>query len=146
MKGFNVFVIDFSWLSSERNFYENAGRRCCCCKTAEQCAAAAWTCNFCRRKLLMKTIQVSSLLLWTWFIILYSKPMEGWWHEELSFFKPETWQLCEIVIVLQTDRSCVAFESKAHFVSFWSGVAEWTDLQHTVQEEEEEQPSVVVFT
>jgi hypothetical protein len=51
------------------------------------------------------------------------------------------------VIVLQIDRSCVAFESKAHFVSFWSGVAEWTDLQHSVQEEEEEeQPSVVVFT
>ncbi len=52
--------------------------------------------------------------------------------------------------VLQIDGSCVAFESKAHFVSFWSGVAEWTDLQHSVQEEgeeeAEEQPSVVVFT
>jgi hypothetical protein len=30
-----------------------------------------------QKKIAYETIRVSALLLWTWFIILYSKPMEG---------------------------------------------------------------------
>lgn len=89
MKGFNVFMIDFSWLSSERSFM----------RMQEEDVAVKPLSNvqqqhelaILQKKIAYETIRVSALLLWTWFIILYSKPMEGWWHEELSFFKLDSY-------------------------------------------------------